>query len=49
MNNKQLKSFKNITRIMKSELAYSKWMTACIYATYAAWILRNQAGILGYL
>ena len=39
MNNKQLKSFKNITRIMKSELAYSKWMTACIYATYAAWIL----------
>lgn len=39
MKSKQLKNYKNITRIMKSELAYSKWMTVCIYATYAAWIL----------
>lgn len=39
MNNGQLKKFKNVTRIMKSELTYSSWMTMCIYATYAAWLL----------
>ena len=39
MKNKQLRCFTNVTRIMKSELAYSNWMTACIYATYAAWLL----------
>ena len=39
MNNRQLRCFTNVTRIMKSELAYSNWMTMCIYATYAAWIL----------
>ena len=39
MNNRQLKCFTNVTRIMKSELAYSNWMTMCIYATYAAWLL----------
>lgn len=39
MNNRQLRCFTNVTRIMKSELAYSSWMTMCIYATYAAWLL----------
>ena len=39
MNNRQLKKFKNVTRIMKSELTHSNWMTMCIYATCAAWLL----------
>lgn len=39
MNNRQLRCFTNVTRIMKSELAYSSWMTMCIYATHAAWLL----------